>query len=877
MVLLNGWLDDEKEYSHTKPKRLLRPSPASEKCAVPPLPGLHIWTIQSMSQADTQPVPAQSASIVENMSVALPPRDASPRLLTADQQGGSHPVVEAAAVSSDRKAANNGHLLPAEEPLVLPHNNDNVRSGNTSPGEKKLDDGGAEDCGGSAAAAAALAPSSGQLQSPEKAESLNTQFKLSLADMKPNQLQIEEESPAVTIVTSNRQAAAAGTATGTSAVAGSGGAPNLPAMDHPTRHHQPPIGFTTSPYDRPSQHQVHAAISGDAFAVGSPSKPPDITYSHRQMAAAAMISPLHAPMEVLGENDQIPDIPLINSHSTSQDNMAAAGTSSGGIFAAAGRSPHSSVNSLSTPASSLGSQSASLMSSVATPPGYILAGNSASGRYYRNSSTMAAQKPRVYSAIGSLESLTSPSSLSAKIMASQQQQQQYQRLATGPILPPSNLRSTPVSTANKASGGIVVGGSAAAAGSATANVSGGSKIGGSNQPSLLTQAEKKGDLKQIHQDHLRQSGMKEESKSAAKTDEDPGKASSERRRSKGKLKSSLRRHSSDAVGDIDNPKSTSAAERRKRSGKKKSKKKSVKIDTSSTRVIPPKPAEMFRPSCDAYTPRMGRKKIEYKPAEQRTPVQKMSGSMGTISRPNFRDALRRVAMIIQQHVVKIEQRFESGVHGADDTGLFRQSMREAFAEDNFVTPRYKCTVLRLPMGRPGVIYGHRKIKVEYKVPTVEEIYDFGHQLFKAVQLSSECSIVCLIYVERLMEVAKVPLLADTWKPIFMAGLLLASKVWQDLSSWNIEFASVYPQFSLDSINRLELQFLKSVKWDLYISSSLYAKYYFALRSLLEKQDFRQKYARMTGVGGVTASEAMKVQKRTERVKEEALIQLSRSM
>ena len=838
-----------------------------------------------MSQADTRPVPAQPASIVENMSVALPPRDASPRLLTADQQGGSHPAVDAAAVSSDRKAANNDHLLPAEESLALPHGGDNVRSGNTSPGEKKLDDGstsgGAEVCGGSAVAAvAAVAPSSGQMQSPETAESLNTQFKLSLADMKPNQLQIEEESPAVTIITSNRQAAAAGTATGTSAVAG--GAPNLPAMDHPTRHHQPQIGCTTSPsiVDRPSQLQVHAASSGDALAVGSPSKPPDITYSHRQMTAAAMISPLHAPMEVLGENDQIPDIPLINSHSASQDNMAAAGASSGGIFTAAGRSPHSSVNSLSTPASSLGSQSASLMSSVATPPGYILAANSAGGRYYRNSSTVASQKPRVYSAIGSLESLTSPSSLSAKIMASQQQQQhqqqQYQRLATGPILPPSNLRSTPVSTVNEALGGIVVGGSAAAAGSVTANVSGGG-MGRSNQPSLLTQAEKKGDLKLIHQDHLRQSGTKERSKSAIKTDEDLGKASSERRRSKGKLKSSLRRHSSDAVGDVDNLTSTNTAERRKRSGKKKSKKKAVKIDTNSTRVIPPKPAEMFRPSCDAYTPRMGRKKIEYKPAEHRTPVQKMSGSMGTISRPNFRDALRRVAMIIQQHVVKIEQRFESGVHGADDTGLFRQSMREAFAEDNFVTPRYKCTVLRLPMGRPGVIYGHRKIKVEYKVPTVEEIYDFGHQLFKAVQLSSECSIVCLIYVERLMEVAKVPLLADTWKPIFMAGLLLASKVWQDLSSWNIEFASVYPQFSLDSINRLELQFLKSVKWDLYISSSLYAKYYFALRSLLEKQDFRQKYARMTGVGGVTASEAMKVQKRTERVKEEALIQLSRSM
>jgi hypothetical protein len=127
-------------------------------------------------------------------------------------------------------------------------------------------------------------------------------------------------------------------------------------------------------------------------------------------------------------------------------------------------------------------------------------------------------------------------------------------------------------------------------------------------------------------------------------------------------------------------------------------------------------------------------------------------------------------------------------------------------------------MVRIPMARPGMVYWLKKIKTKQEIPTEEQIYEFGHQLFKSVQLSSECSIVCLIYVERLMEAAKVPLLACTWRPIFMCGLLLASKVWQDLSSWNIEFASVYPQYSLDAINRLELNFLRMVKWDLYISS-----------------------------------------------------------
>lgn len=248
--------------------------------------------------------------------------------------------------------------------------------------------------------------------------------------------------------------------------------------------------------------------------------------------------------------------------------------------------------------------------------------------------------------------------------------------------------------------------------------------------------------------------------------------------------------------------------------------------------------EMFQPSSDAYTPRMGKKEIKYKPAELRTPVQQMATPLGTISRPNFRDALKRVSMILRQHIVKIERRFEQnydkqrqvsmgivnqalgesyGSHHPSKQrrevdGLFHLAMKDEFSEDRFIIPKYKCTMIRIPMARMGMVCGLKHIRVKYEIPSEDEIYDFAHRLFKKVQLSSECSIVCLIYVERLMEISKVPLLANTWRPIFMCGLLLASKVWQDLSSWNIEFAGVYPQYSLDAINRLELQFLRSIKW-----------------------------------------------------------------
>lgn len=183
--------------------------------------------------------------------------------------------------------------------------------------------------------------------------------------------------------------------------------------------------------------------------------------------------------------------------------------------------------------------------------------------------------------------------------------------------------------------------------------------------------------------------------------------------------------------------------------------KKVTIKDSMGQIKTRKPVEMFRPSCDAYTPRMEKKKIKYKPAEMRTTVQKMSSTMGTLARPNFRDALRRVAMILQQHITKIERRFEhAGAHFLGDN-LFQASMREVFSEGKYSTPRYKCTIVRIPMARPGMVYGLREVRPIYSIPSEREIYDFGHQLFKSVQLSSECSIVCLIYVERLMEVAKV--------------------------------------------------------------------------------------------------------------------------
>eukprot|EP01035_Chromulina_nebulosa_P020043 gene20043-26023_t len=126
------------------------------------------------------------------------------------------------------------------------------------------------------------------------------------------------------------------------------------------------------------------------------------------------------------------------------------------------------------------------------------------------------------------------------------------------------------------------------------------------------------------------------------------------------------------------------------------------------------------------------------------------------------------------------------------------------------------------------------------MPAVSDVLQFLLNIFVKANLTAECSIVCLIYAERLMEEG-IPLVASTWRPCLLCALLLASKVWQDYGTWNVEFAEVYPQFTVKAINDLEVKFCEQIKFKLYVSTSLYAQYYFAIRSLAEKNDFRRKY------------------------------------
>ena len=55
----------------------------------------------------------------------------------------------------------------------------------------------------------------------------------------------------------------------------------------------------------------------------------------------------------------------------------------------------------------------------------------------------------------------------------------------------------------------------------------------------------------------------------------------------------------------------------------------------------------------------------------------------------------------------------------------------------------------------------------------------------------------------------------------------------------MEIAEIFPEYGLQNINKLERLFCQEIGWNLYISTSVYAKYYFAIRSITERKDFRR--------------------------------------
>ena len=125
------------------------------------------------------------------------------------------------------------------------------------------------------------------------------------------------------------------------------------------------------------------------------------------------------------------------------------------------------------------------------------------------------------------------------------------------------------------------------------------------------------------------------------------------------------------------------------------------------------------------------------------------------------------------------------------------------------------------------------------IPSLDEITNFYRDVFRRAQMESDCIIMSLIYVERLIKNTDGGLRPrpSNWRSLLFSSMILSSKVWDDLSMWNADFSQACPsgvRFSLQRINELELAVLGALDYKVKVPASEYAKYYFLLRSMLIK-------------------------------------------
>jgi len=127
----------------------------------------------------------------------------------------------------------------------------------------------------------------------------------------------------------------------------------------------------------------------------------------------------------------------------------------------------------------------------------------------------------------------------------------------------------------------------------------------------------------------------------------------------------------------------------------------------------------------------------------------------------------------------------------------------------------------------------RKLFPEFydMTPSFRDVLNFFTEMFAARDISAECGVMAVAYVDRLFKETDITFDKTNWRPIVFTAVLLASKVWEDANVWNSDYVDIFEGLEVEAINTLEREFLYKINFDLLLLPSTYTKYYFELRSM----------------------------------------------
>jgi len=118
------------------------------------------------------------------------------------------------------------------------------------------------------------------------------------------------------------------------------------------------------------------------------------------------------------------------------------------------------------------------------------------------------------------------------------------------------------------------------------------------------------------------------------------------------------------------------------------------------------------------------------------------------------------------------------------------------------------------------------------LPSIEEIQAFIQAIFDKRRLPGEAGIIALILLSR----TSIKLHSQNWMRLVLIALLLANKQCEDVYSvYNAKFLGIIPNLENLEINVLELEFLKIIKYRLFIDTDTYLRYYGKLQKFFPEE------------------------------------------
>jgi hypothetical protein len=127
------------------------------------------------------------------------------------------------------------------------------------------------------------------------------------------------------------------------------------------------------------------------------------------------------------------------------------------------------------------------------------------------------------------------------------------------------------------------------------------------------------------------------------------------------------------------------------------------------------------------------------------------------------------------------------------------------------------------------------------VPNLEEIVVYIKYWFFKQVLSPQVGIMAIHYIDQLIHKNGLLMNAENWRRVLLSALLVADKLWEEDIVCNADYITDnYPLLTVEELNALERKFLSLLDFKLLLKASVYAEYYFALRSISGSECFPSK-------------------------------------